>query len=62
MSDLFWWAANNGSWTAQITVNYKRIVLGLYRTKDEAIAARKAAEKIIGFHPNHGRRQAKPRV
>jgi hypothetical protein len=46
-----------GSWTARITVNYKQINLGSYKTKEEAIAARKKAEVEYGFHPNHGRKE-----
>lgn len=34
-------------WTAYIT-------LGSFDTKEEAIAARKAAEQFLGFHENHG--------
>lgn len=33
-------------WCAQITVDYKNICLGYFRTKKEAIAARKKAENI----------------
>lgn len=29
--------------------------LGTYITKAEAVAARKAAEKVLGYHANHGR-------
>ena len=43
-----------GSWVARITVNYKQIALGSYKTKEEAIAARKAAEADLGFHEKHG--------
>lgn len=41
-------------WSAEIWVG-KNINLGRYATKSEAIAARKAAEKIFRFHDNHGR-------
>ena len=44
-----------GSWHANISVNYKRIHLGCFATKDEAILVRKNAETEHGFHPNHGR-------
>ena len=37
-----------GTWKAEIT-------LGLFKTREEAIAVRKAAEGLYGFHPNHGR-------
>lgn len=39
---------------ANIRYNYKKIYLGNYDTLEEAAAARKAAEKLYGFHPNHG--------
>ena len=29
--------------------------IGYFKTRPEAVAARKADEKAIGFHPNHGR-------
>lgn len=38
----------NGKWHASIT-------LGTFDTKEEAVAIRRAAEKLVGFHPNHGR-------
>lgn len=42
-------------WTARITVDGKRMSLGYFRNKEDAIAARKAAERKYGFHENHGR-------
>jgi hypothetical protein len=44
-----------GTWRAEICVNQKRIHLGVYATFEEACAAREAAERQYGFHPNHGR-------
>ena len=44
-----------GKWRSRIMVNNKEIGLGSYETKAEAIAKRKMAEVIYGFHPNHGR-------
>lgn len=43
-----------GAWCARIKVDGKKIRLGRFHSKDEAIAARKAAEALHGFHPNHG--------
>ncbi len=44
-------------WRAQISTNGKIIYLGLYETKDEAIAARLEANKTYGFHDNHGKQK-----
>jgi hypothetical protein len=41
-------------WLAQIAVNGKRIYLGLFELKDDAITARKNADVEYNFHPNHG--------
>jgi hypothetical protein len=49
------WASHRGKWSAQIKVNRKKLHLGLFGTIKEAAAARKAAERKYGFHPNHGR-------
>lgn len=49
------WAKRNEKWRARITVNGRRVDLGLHSTFDEAVAARKTAECRYGFHPNHGR-------
>ena len=48
--------SDTGSWRAQISVNGKAIKLGSFKTKEEAITARLAAEKRYGFHSNHGAR------
>lgn len=42
-------------WSARICADGKVYHLGTFDTKEEAIAARKAAEQQFGFHPNHGR-------
>lgn len=39
-----------GRWHARITNKH----IGRYDTFEEAVTARKAAEKAMGFHPNHG--------
>jgi hypothetical protein len=41
-------------WGAYITCG-KRVYLGCFSRKEDAVAARKAAEREYGFHPNHGR-------
>lgn len=42
-------------WIAQINVDGRRRHLGVFLTRDDAVAARKAAETRFGYHPNHGR-------
>jgi len=46
----------NGKYRARITVDGKRIHLGMYFTKEAAAEARQLAEKQYGFHPDHGKR------
>lgn len=47
------------TWKAQISKTidgvYGTIYLGSFKTKEKAIAVRKAAEKELGFHPMHGK-------
>lgn len=43
-----------GKWSAQIKHRGRKIHLGLFQEKAHAIIARKAAEKALGFHKNHG--------
>lgn len=43
-------------WRARINVNGERVCLGLFKTFDEAVAARQGAEHILGYHTNHGAR------
>ena len=49
------WSNTFNKWKAQIKYKYKPYSLGYFDKKSDAIAARKAAEKDFGFHPNHGR-------
>ncbi len=44
-------------WCARIHVNGKNKHIGYFDTKEEAILARKQAEKEYQYHPNHGRRR-----
>lgn len=43
-------------WIASIWDGSSNIHLGTFDLKDDAIAARRAAERKYGFHRNHGRR------
>lgn len=49
------WYKGRRKWRATIHVSGKRTHLGYFTSKDDAIAARKAAEIEHGYHPNHGR-------
>lgn len=42
-------------WYAYIYLNTKKMHLGYFKTRCEAVKARKFAEKEFGFHKNHGR-------
>ncbi|AGG91173.1 MULTISPECIES: HNH endonuclease signature motif containing protein [unclassified Sulfitobacter] len=43
-------------WKAEIAIDGNKRHLGLFTTKEQAIAARTGAEKSHGYHPNHGKR------
>jgi hypothetical protein len=46
---------DTGRWCSYVNSNGKRINLGCFNNKTDAIAVRKAAETEHGFHSNHGR-------
>lgn len=46
---------HQGAYEAVIKTGGKIIYLGRYKTEEQALAARKAAQEKLGFHPNHGR-------
>jgi hypothetical protein len=50
-----YWHKASGKWHASIYAGERQIHLGLHENKADAVAARKAAEKLYGFHENHGR-------
>ena len=45
----------SGKWSAFIRHDGRQIHLGLFLTKEEAVAARSAADALYMYHPNHGR-------
>jgi hypothetical protein len=49
------WDGARGKWAAEIQMDGQKLRLGRFAAKHEAIAARRAAESRLGFHPNHGR-------
>jgi hypothetical protein len=49
------WRKDTNKWGARIQVNGKYRSLGYFTDFDDAVAARKAAEVVHGYHPNHGR-------
>lgn len=48
------WNHVNKNWNAKINYEGQQIHLGTFKTKQEAILARKTAEKMLGYHKNHG--------
>jgi hypothetical protein len=50
------WFKDTNQWRVRINHDGRRISLGLFDTIDEAVAARKGAERILGYHENHGKR------
>ena len=42
-------------WLARISVDNKKLHLGIYDTVEQAVQARKQAEIDYGYHENHGR-------
>ena len=49
------WMPRNKKWRARINAGSQRISLGLFASRQQAIAARKKAEAQHGYQPNHGR-------
>lgn len=47
--------ARDGRWVATIKYARRPIFLGAFDAFSDAVDARKAAERELGFHPNHGR-------
>lgn len=49
------WEKRRNKWRAYIKVANRRKYLGYFENFTDAVAARRAAEKLYNFHPNHGR-------
>jgi hypothetical protein len=52
-----WRVPESGKWLAYIRYDKRLKNLGRYERFEDAVAARKAAETIYGFHENHGKRR-----
>lgn len=52
------WANKNGKWMASISINGKKINLGYFNDKQDAIKARRLANEKYGYHDNHGARSS----
>ena len=50
-----YWMNSKKKWLVQIGSNRKSIHIGIFKNKEDAIKARKEAEKKYGYHENHGR-------
>lgn len=49
------WEARRGVWRAEIKSENRSIYLGQFKTMEEGKAARKAAERVLGYHARHGK-------
>lgn len=52
-----YWRNDIEKWAAQIMVDDRCIPLGTYIEMEDAIAARENAERLYGFHVNHGKKE-----
>lgn len=49
-----YWHKRDSIWYAAISDGTRLVSLGTFAEKQDTIDARKAAEKLYGYHPNHG--------
>lgn len=49
------WSNTANRWVARISRDHNKYSLGNFDCLLDAAAARKSAEKLLNFHPNHGR-------
>jgi len=52
---VYWYKASS-KWQAEIMVDGRHIHLGYFTDFEDAVSARKRAERKYGFHLNHGRK------
>lgn len=45
---------HGNNWKARIGVDGTKVLLGVFSTFEEAVAARQAGEKLLNYHKNHG--------
>jgi len=50
-----YWVKSRNKWGAEIQDNKKKVLLGQFTNKTDAIKAREEAEKKYGYHVNHGK-------
>lgn len=50
-----YWCKTYKKWKAAIGVNGKQVSLGYFDNFNDAVNRRKKAEKLYGFHDNHGK-------
>lgn len=51
------WIDRISKWQVYIGVNGKQIYIGVFENFEDAVLARKSAEKIYRFHKNHGEKK-----
>lgn len=56
------WNRSISRWETQIKTGKRKVYLGCYENLHEAAIARKAAEKALGFHENHGKTEEERRA
>lgn len=50
-----YWSDYYGKWVAKISDGTKNVFLGAFEQIEDAENSRKMAEKVLGYHKNHGR-------
>lgn len=50
-----WWSSRRQRWVAEIMLDGVKTHLGVFSDINLAALAREQAERVMGFHPNHGK-------